>query len=71
MRISANTWSRQLTPLSHPDEGDTVQYLKDTNLLIHHATIYICPLQCSVSVEQIMLDFSIYAVIITFISVEL
>lgn len=54
MKISGNTPSHQLTLLPCPNEGYTVQYLKEPSLLIHHATIYIRPLQCSVSVEQVI-----------------
>ncbi|MEQ2258729.1 hypothetical protein XENORESO_001554 [Xenotaenia resolanae] len=47
LKTSGNTRNRQLSVIQCPNEGYTVQYLKEPTTMIHHSTIYIRPLQCS------------------------
>ncbi|MEQ2165978.1 hypothetical protein GOODEAATRI_022769, partial [Goodea atripinnis] len=51
-KTSGNTRNRQLSVIQCPNEGYTVQYLKEPTTMIHHSTIYIRPLQCNISLEQ-------------------
>ncbi|XP_057680075.1 uncharacterized protein LOC130908549 [Corythoichthys intestinalis] len=52
LRLRGSTRSRQLLPLPCPNRGYTVDYLKDPSLGINQTTIYIRPLQLSMSMEQ-------------------
>ncbi|XP_037837339.1 uncharacterized protein LOC112451401 isoform X1 [Kryptolebias marmoratus] len=56
LKNSGNTRSRQLYVIQCPNEGYTVQYLKEPSTMIHHSTIYICPLQCNINMEQVTIS---------------
>ncbi|XP_030591509.1 uncharacterized protein LOC115784438 [Archocentrus centrarchus] len=51
LKSSGNTRSRQLSVIQCPNEGYSVQYLKEPSTMIHHSIIYIRPLQCHLSLE--------------------
>lgn len=49
LRITGSTRSRQLSVIPCPNEGYTVNYLRDPRTLVGHATVYIRPLQRDLS----------------------
>lgn len=56
LKSSGNTRNRQLSVIQCPNEGYTVQYLKEPSTMIHHCIIYIRPLQCNISMEQVTIS---------------
>lgn len=60
MKISGTTRNRHLTVIPCPNDGYTINYLKDSATMINHATIYVRPLQRNLSVDPVRLYFLFY-----------